>query len=108
MDAVSYIMKEKFYYPNLYNYIDDLIYTGLPGDIQQSYERLKAILAELGLEISSSKLVSPTTVAICLGIGINMFDRTLRISEEKMTEILDICVSYVTKNKVTKTNFSQY
>ena len=29
-DAVRYIMKEKFAYPNLYNYIDDLIYTGLP------------------------------------------------------------------------------
>ena len=48
------------------------IYTGVPGDIQQSYETLKALLAELGLKIGSSKLISPTAVAICLGIEINM------------------------------------
>ena len=29
-DAILYIMKEKFSYPNLYNYINHLIYTGLP------------------------------------------------------------------------------
>ena len=58
-DAVCFIMKDKFNYPNLCNYIDNLIYTGLPGDIQQSYEILRALVAELGLEISPSKLTEP-------------------------------------------------
>ena len=35
-DAVRYIMKHKFHFPHLYNYIDDLIYTGLPDDIYHS------------------------------------------------------------------------
>ena len=60
-------MKEKFHYPN-FNYIDDSIYTGLPADIYASHSTLNALLQELGLEISISKLIEPTTVAICLGI----------------------------------------
>ena len=51
-DAVLYIMKEKFHFPNLYNYIDDLIYTGLPVDIYRSFDTLKALLQELGLELA--------------------------------------------------------
>ena len=39
-------MKKNFDYPNLYNYIDDLIYIGLPGDIHQSYSTLTALLSE--------------------------------------------------------------
>ena len=35
-DAIRYIMK-KIGYPNLLNYIDDLIYIGLPSNIQSSY-----------------------------------------------------------------------
>ena len=71
-DAVWYIMKEKFHFPNLYNYIDDLIYTGLPADIYGSYNTLMALLHELGLEINISKLIEPTTVAVCLGIEIDI------------------------------------
>ena len=55
-DAIWFIMADTFGYPNLYNYIDDLVYTGLPGEIQQSYQTLLALLKELGLEISHSKL----------------------------------------------------
>ena len=32
-DAVWFIMKHNFKFPHLYNYIDDLVYTGLPEDI---------------------------------------------------------------------------
>ena len=35
-DAIRYIMK-KIGYPYLLNYIDDLIYIGLPSNIQSSY-----------------------------------------------------------------------
>ena len=61
-DAVWYIMKEKFGYPNLYNYIDDLIYGGLPDDIYASYSTLKGLLQHLGLEISIARLLEPSTV----------------------------------------------
>ena len=103
-DAVN-IMKENFGYLNLYNYIDELIYTGLTEDIYDSYRTLKALLQELGLEISISKLIEPTTMAICLGIEIETVNRSLSIPEDKLKEIQDICFSYVSKTKVTKSQF---
>ena len=36
-DAIRFIMK-KFGYPNLLNYIDDLVYIGLPSEIEASYQ----------------------------------------------------------------------
>ena len=74
-DAVRYIMCKKFKFPHLYNYIDDMIYTGLPHEIYASYNTLITLLHELGLEISQSKLVAPTTRAICLGIKIDTVNK---------------------------------
>ena len=104
-DAIRYIMKEKFAYPNLHNHIDDLIYTGLPDQIYDSYHTLLCLLRELGLEISVSKLIEPTTVAVCLGIEINTVNRTLRIPNDKLKDIQQICLDYVTKQKVTKSQY---
>ena len=53
-DAIRYIMKT-FGYPHLLNYIDDLIYIGLPSDIQACYQCLLHLLQQLGLEISHKK-----------------------------------------------------
>ena len=50
-DAIRYIMTQNGF-PNLFNYIDDLIYTGLPSDIHSSFKFLKELLVELGLDIS--------------------------------------------------------
>ena len=44
-------------------------------------------------------------MAICLRIEINMCDRTLRTPDEKLKEIQDTCLLYVSKNKVTKKQF---
>ena len=46
-------------FPLLFNYIDDLIYTGLPSQIDACFTFLKKLLAELGLEISIDKLAPP-------------------------------------------------
>ena len=58
-DAVHYIMKEHFNYPNLFNYIDDLIYIGLPGHIHDSYNALTVLLGELGLAFVSNVTIWP-------------------------------------------------
>ena len=104
-DAVRLIMKNCFKFPHLYNYIDDLVYTGLPDHIYDSYNTLTALLQELGLEISQSKLVAPTTCAVCLGIEINTVNRTLKIPQEKLQEIHNICLKFASKSKVTKNQF---
>ena len=67
-----------------------------------SYSTLMALLYDLGLEISISKLIEPTTVAVCLGIKINTINITLRIPQDKLQEIQELCFSYVLKTMVTK------
>ena len=66
-DAIRYIMSQHGFH-NLHNYIDDLIYTGLPSEIHASYDFLKHLLSQLGLDISMKKLVAPSTSVTCLGI----------------------------------------
>ena len=56
-DAIRYIMAQHGF-PLLYNYIDDLIYTGLPSKINKSFIFLKKLLGELGLDISNKKIGS--------------------------------------------------
>ena len=104
-DAIRFIMSHTFGYANLYNYIDDLVYTSLPGEIHRSYQTLLALLQELGLEVSQSKLIEPTSSAICLGIEINSVNRTLSIPNDKLSQIQQICREYVTKTKVTKNQY---
>ena len=50
-DAIRFIMAQHgFHY--LHNYIDNLIYTGLPSEIDGSYKFLTELLSDGGLEIS--------------------------------------------------------
>ena len=58
-------------FPGLWNYIDDLIYSGLPSKIPDSFALLSQLLTELGLDISMDKLVLPSTSVVYLGILID-------------------------------------
>ena len=55
-DAIRYIMGQHGF-PLLFNYIDDLIYTDLPSQMDASFQFLKKLLEELGLDISMKRLV---------------------------------------------------
>ena len=78
------------------------MYTGLPSEMYDACNTLITLLQQLSLEISQSKLVSPTTCAVCLGIEINTINLTLKIPSDKLLEIQRICAKFATKNKVTK------
>ena len=95
-DAIRYIMAEHGY-PLLFNCIDDLIYTGLPSQMDASFNFLKNLLEELGLDISPKKLVPPATSVTYLGILINSIQRTISIPPEKLAEITQLCVQWSTK-----------
>ena len=84
------------------NYIDDLIYTGLPSNVHNSFQFLLSLLQELSLEISQKKLVSPSTSVVCLGIHIDTINRTLSIPDQKLAEIVGICKSWVSKTYYSK------
>ena len=80
-DAIRFIMK-KHNHNALLNYIDDLIYIGLPSKIHQSYHFLLSLLKDLGLEVSDSKLVPPSTCVTCLGIHVDTVNKTLSIPQQ--------------------------
>ena len=60
-DTIQFTM-QLYGFPHLFQYIDDLIYTGLPSSIHSSYQLLLKLLQDLGLDISHKKLVPPDTL----------------------------------------------
>ena len=72
------------------NYIDDILGIGLPSEIDASFEALRQILRELGLQVSDKKLESPTTCLNCLGILINTETFTMSPSEIKRNMVLSV------------------
>ena len=89
-------------FPNLFNYIDDLIYTRLPSDIHSSFKFLKELLAELGLDNSLKKLVPPSTSVVCLGILVDSITKTVSIPADKLQEITQLCSHWSTKTYCSK------
>ena len=100
-DAIRYSMTQNGF-PNLFNYIDDLIYTGLPSDIQSSFKFLKELLLELGLDISLKKLVPPSTSVVCLGILVDSITKTVSIPADKLQEIIQLCSYWTIKTYCSK------
>ena len=77
-DVIRYIMSKNVHNA-LLNYIDDLIYCGLPSTISSSYQFLLHLLQELGLDISVKRLCPPDTIVFCLGILFDTINRTMSI-----------------------------
>ena len=75
----------------LMNYIDDLIFIGLPSKIYQSYQFLLSLLKDLGLQVSQSKLIPPDTKVTCLGIVVNTIKKLYQ-SQLKSWKKSNICV----------------
>ena len=100
-DAIRFIMSQHRFH-HLHNYIDDLIYTGLPSEIHASYNFLKHLLSQLGLDISIKKLVPPSTSVTCLGIQIDTVKRTVCIPPGKLQEIVDLCKKWASKTYCSK------
>ena len=91
-DAIRYIMASQGH-TRLYNYIDDLIYIAPPDEIHEAYNYLLNLLQQLGLDISQEKLVPPTTTLICLGIQVDVVQKTISIPQEKLQQIHNECKS---------------
>ena len=100
-DAIRYIMASQGY-NRLYNYIDDLVYIGTPEDIYNAYYYLIDLLQQLGLEISKEKLVPPTTSLVCLGIQVDVIQKTISIPQDKLLQIHNECKNWVSKTTCTK------
>ena len=94
-DAVRYMMRREGF--DVINYVDDFVGIDVPSVARRSYDRLCAILGELGLDVSVKKLVAPCTKAICLGVEIDTVQKTIAIPEDKMRRIEDILQEWKSK-----------
>ena len=99
-DAVRFIMSKQNY--DIINYIDDLIGFGLPSTAHNSFKYLCELLEQLGLTISTKKLVPPTTTVTCLGVQINTIDGTISVPPDKLRKIIELCFSWESKTRVRK------
>ena len=97
-NSIKFIMKKNGF-PDLYNYVDDLIYCGTPSTIFRAYEMLSSLLVKLGLQISAKKLVPSVT---CLSILIDSETRTMCVPSEKLRNILQLCSQWDNKTTCTK------
>ena len=88
-----------------YTYVDDVIGIGLPVVAKEGFSYMKNLLEELNFPISTSKLVSPSEEAICLGIIINAKKQTLSIPQGKLQEIIEKCTDIIDKKSVTRRQF---
>ena len=100
-DAIRYIMTSQGY-TRLYNYIDDLVYIGPPDEIYNAYNYIIKLLQQLGLDISKEKLVPPTTSLICLGIQVDVVQKTISIPQDKLYQIHNDCKTWVGRTTCTK------
>ena len=89
-------------HPYLHNYIDDLIYFGLPSKIHSAYDCLIELLHDLDLDNSYKKLHPSDTQVVCLGILFDTINRTISIPPDKLQETIHICQRWSDKRNCTK------
>ena len=102
-DAIAFIMKKEG--ANLRCYIDDYIAVLPSTEADHIFQRLCALLDELGLPINYDKLTPPTKKLSCLGIDIDIDNNTMSIAEDKLKEIYAECVKVSTKTFISKSHY---
>ena len=99
-DAIRFIMAQKGF--AVTNYIDDIIGHSLVSKSTASFHTLRALLLDLGFDISEKKVVQPSTKVTCLGVDIDTIEFTVSITPDKVKEILAECESWVDRDECTK------
>ena len=100
--AVSWIFRQQGH--SLFNYLDDFIGVSPPSSAVTDFQALGELLASLGLQESSDKSCSPSTVMVCLGVQLDTTQFTLSVSSERLREIEQLFEQWLTKRTATKTS----
>ena len=85
------------------HYLDDFIMAGAPGFAvcQHNLQIMLRTCEELGLSINPDKLVHPTSLEF-LGIVLDMEKMEMRISEQRLQEVLAKLVQWYQRTTATK------
>ena len=76
-DAIRFVCNKNNIW--LFNYCDDLIGVTLPSRACFAFEFTKRLVENLGFPINYDKLVTPSSVVVCLGIQISVLDMSFSV-----------------------------
>ena len=93
--AIIYMMKQSGHI--LLNYLDDFAGAETQNEAENVFVLLGRMLRNCGLEESTEKAVSPSTVMTFLGVEFNTDELTLSVTTERVEEILLLVQSWLDK-----------
>ena len=84
-DAINFIYFQEGY--EAVNYINNFGGVDTEERAWEAFYKLGNIISEIGLQEAADKCSPPSTIMVFLGLEVNTVNRTIRIPEDKFTEI---------------------
>ena len=84
------------------NYLDDYIGVTSPSNASNAFQTLTNILQAVGLPINQKKIEKPGEQVTCLGIEINARTNILKIPENKMLEVKEMCSKWMNRTHASR------
>lgn len=86
-DAIRYIFEQRFG-DEVRNFLDDFFSAQVQSLAEESFSNLQILLQQLGVEESPEKACPPATQVVVLGILFDTVAKTISLTEEKQTELV--------------------
>ena len=84
-------------------YLDDFVGAEqFKEDAEKTYKEVTQLTSHLGLELSLSKCIPPTTCLTWLGYTVNTIAMTVTIPELKIEEIVELCSDWLQKTHASR------
>ncbi len=93
--AVAHVVEARGF--KIINYLDDFAGAQVAGVAHDAFKCLGNVLDELGLQESEQKAVAPATVIEFLGVEFNTVTLEMKITPERIAEILDLVETWLNK-----------
>jgi hypothetical protein len=101
--AAEFIAKRSFAIRYLHHYVDDfLILARSEAECKRYMEQIVALFAELGLPVAMDKLEGPLRVMLFLGIIFDSQTMMLRLSEERLRELVELLRSWQGRTQASR------
>ena len=86
----------------VWNYIDDIFACVEEDTADAAFTELKGLIMNLGLPINPDKVVTPSDVMVCMGIEVNANNKTVRIPQDKLSQVLEECQKFHGRTRVSR------
>lgn len=86
----------------VHHYLDDFIFAGSAhtSHCHVLMHTFQSMCVEMGIPLNQDKSVQPTTCLIFLGLEIDTIKMQIRIPREKVDELMNLLLFWVSKNKI--------